>query len=104
MDQGGLMSDGHATTVDRLQQFRADRLSRATDRTDKAADDDAIVRGTLRIGTRVLDLETGLDGNIVERFASMPMPFGMFAVRLDNGNVVPRFRQKILLRPTPPRA
>lgn len=97
------MSDPHITTVDRLSQHETRRRELAADRLQEAQETDAAQRGTLLAGRRVLDLQTGLDGVILDRTAATPTPFGAFPVRLDSGDVVTRFGKELLARPTPPR-
>lgn len=59
---------------------------------------------TLRAGDRVFDLESGSTGQIVDQSTPTLHATSAIYVRLDDGRVVARPIESLVLRPTPPSA
>lgn len=96
------MADSHDVIAERLRQFGARRAETiAAGGAGSAAELDA-QRGDIRVGDRVLDLDTGIEGAVTDRIPTLAVPLGRIIVRLDRGDDVTRVASRLLKRPTPP--
>jgi hypothetical protein len=96
------MKDAYTTTLERLRQNSTAQKDALTTRLDTATQQDAAARGTLPALTRVFDSVLGKEGRVEASPPSAAKGSRVVFVRFDDGGLVAREPELLIVRPTPP--
>lgn len=98
------MSDDLSLVLERVRQNRNTAAASTRLSNGLGATQPTIAGSTFRAGDRVFDLESGSIGQVVDQSPATPFTAAGIFVRLDDGRVVTRPIESLVLRPTPPSA